>query len=231
MATWPLPEEDPDDVAAALGLPPDTTPYVRRVAGPWLPRGWRKTEYQVEMLGVVERVAYPLRQPTMPHWVLWLDDGMRTGCVLWVWRYRVVEGRGRVFLEVVSRPGQAQSVAVRGVEAARRPQEVLAAWRGLRLLRRLRAAGGRPLGSGTFRDADDFRRAVGKAVRAIHSQGVHPSEVRVAEYLAARPKLLRRAPTGRERPDAESVERSLRAWLGRYGYVSWQAFLDDVLTG
>ena len=89
---------------------------------------------------------------------------------------------------------------------------------------------GRPLGSGTFRDADDFKRTVGQAVRAIHSQGIHPSEARVAEYLAARPKVLRRAPTGRERPDAESVERRLRAWLEAYGYSSWQAFLDDILT-
>jgi hypothetical protein len=82
---------------------------------------------------------------------------------------------------------------------------------------------GRPRGTGTFKNAEEFKKVVILTIRELYKQGKHVSQASVAGYLA---NAYDRQ-TGEE---SKWGDRQMRVWCTRYG-VTWDALVAEALTG
>ncbi len=73
---------------------------------------------------------------------------------------------------------------------------------------------GRPKGSGTM-DRETFEQVVREAVIYLRRQGIHPSQERVADYMAYR-------------LGSKHGSRQMRRWTREFGYASWVELLSRI---
>jgi hypothetical protein len=89
-------------------------------------------------------------------------------------------------------------------------------WRKTELQSRENA--GRPVGTGTFNDREDFKRAVGKAIDGLGRKRARATEQEVSEYFDNHTNF----------PTWDTDGRQLSRWLKQHGYTSWQALLTEI---
>lgn len=121
-------------------------------------------------------------------------------------------------------PGTIQGERVESIlhiEDTDRLEEIKTIWAGLQLLRR-RIPSGRPIGSGMFRDAEEFQTYIAEVIRVLAQERKTITEQSIADYLVKKPPKKGEA-------DLKTDTRQIRRWLNEYG-LTWEELIRDEKT-
>jgi hypothetical protein len=103
---------------------------------------------------------------------------------------------------------------INGLELVRRRSDRDRLLKGLDFFHGQVSRRGRPSGSGAFDSAEEFRRVVTAAIRALRQQGRRVTQETVLEFMT--PSL----PRNRRAGDGEMDARQMRSWCEQFG-VDW----------
>ena len=198
-------------LADQLGIPQDsslcrlmlTEEQLRR-------REWRG--YRLDLFGVnlPEEPPDPCPYPVV-----------RRSGIIQLWRERVYWHDSLLYGEVLWNPNEGERVAIHGLEHPHTPAEIASIAAGLRFLRKLTRRG-RPVGSGIFRNAGDFRAKVVPIIKRLDRQGKPVTQEAVCNELSN--ALLHYS-----YQDKTVFPQQLRSWLKQFNLGTWPEFLSSVI--
>jgi hypothetical protein len=133
-----MPAERDDPVIHELGIPLNTL-YYRAILDP--PTGWEG--YRLEVIGTKKE------DPDPPDAVHWIDMfGLNQTLIIIAWCRRVYWKKApSVYLEVRWHPETGETIALKGLEWNTTQESLKRLHQGLKLLKAIKATGGRPLGN------------------------------------------------------------------------------------
>ncbi len=167
-----------------LGMPPDAA--WKRITHPGALYGNVWQDYSIEMFGM--SVSLLPRPCPWPYWYLSAPDG-HGGIVVQLWLRRVRCNDTPVYVEARWHPERGQSIDLRGLEHIRHPREAQRGLKGLALLRHVERRG-RPRGTLSYPDRDDFVARLERATHQIERRGERVTKRALAVELAVDRRTL-----------------------------------------
>jgi hypothetical protein len=213
-----------------LGIAPDAGAVLVTVYAPLA-----RERYTYEVFGTYEAPESP---PDAPRFQLLgprLDGGQyRLAAVtLIAWRRRVYCTKTPLYLEARWRPTMRETISIHGVERLSPPSST--AYKNAyqymvdahKLLHKLEGRG-RPPGPRGFRDAAELLDILADIIRAVASQGIQPTQSRIATYVRTEIETRLRdagSATNTEYP-IESTTRLIKNYLP----CPWKEFVKNALA-